>query len=74
MPLNTVSVSRTFHLGDSNFFKLGQEGTIEEGETREELTKEAMNFIYATLEKYYPAVTAEQKSGDLPVIDYGDYK
>lgn len=54
MPLDKITVSRTFHLGDSNFFKVGQEGTIIEGETREELTADAMGYIYSTLKKYCP--------------------
>jgi hypothetical protein len=56
MPLDKISVSRTFHLGDSNFFKIGQEGTIAEGETREQLTADAINYIYATLAKYCPQI------------------
>ena len=54
MPLDKITVSRTFHLGESNFFKIGQEGTIIEGETREELTADAMGYIYSTLKKYCP--------------------
>ena len=54
MPLDKITVSRTFHLGDSNFFKVGQEGTIAEGETREELTADAMGYIFSTLKKYCP--------------------
>jgi hypothetical protein len=54
MPLDKITVSRTFHLGDSNFLKVGQEGTISEGETREELTADAMKYIYSTLKKYCP--------------------
>ena len=54
MPLNKIEISRTFHLGDHNFFKVGQEGTIEENETREGLAQDAMTFIDATLKKYFP--------------------
>lgn len=54
MPLDKILVSRTFHLGDSNFFKIGQEGTISEGETREQLTEDAMGFIHTTVKKYFP--------------------
>lgn len=54
MPLNGIEISRTFHLGDHNFFKVGQTGTISENETREELAKDAMNFISSTLKKYFP--------------------
>lgn len=73
MPLDKITVSRTFHLGDHNFFKIGQDGTIAEGETREQLTKEAIIFIYNTLERYFPSasVPLETNSGEMPVIDYG---
>lgn len=72
MPLDKITVSRTFHLGDSNFFKVGQEGTIIEGETREELTADAMGYIYSTLKKYCPEtdiVNPLEKKKELPVID-----
>ena len=69
MPLDKITVSRTFHLGDHNFFKIGQDGTIAEGETREQLTQDAMVFIYKTLETYFPSVSSDQKSGEIPIID-----
>lgn len=72
MPLDKITVSRTFHLGDSNFFKVGQEGTIAEGESREELTADAMGYIYSTLKKYCPEtdiVNPLEKKKELPVIE-----
>jgi hypothetical protein len=72
MPLDKITVSRTFHLGDSNFFKIGQAGKVVEGETREQLREDAMNFIYATLKKYCPEtdiVNPLEKKKELPVID-----
>ena len=64
MPLDKITVSRTFHLGDSNFFKVGQEGTIIEGETREELTADAMGYIYSTLKKYCPETDIVNPQGN----------
>ena len=72
MPLNTITVSRTFHLGDHNFFKLGQDGTISEGETREQLTNEALVFIYNTVKKYFPSATPAIESGEMPIIQERD--
>lgn len=72
MPLNKITVSRTFHLGDSNFFKVGQEGTIGTGETREELTADAMGYIYSTLKKYCPEtdiVNPLEPKKELPMIN-----
>jgi len=71
MPLDTVNVSRTFHLGDSNFFKLGQSGTIAEDETREVLTDDALNFIHSTLKKYFPnaEVVAPSEVTEVKVVE-----
>jgi hypothetical protein len=75
MPLDKITVSRTFHLGDSNFFKVGQEGTVIDGETREELTADAMGYIYSTLKKYCPETDIEnplEKKKSLPVSNVGE--
>jgi hypothetical protein len=54
MPLNNISVTQTFHLGSTNFFKLENGGTIGDNETKEELVKSAIVFFDATLKKYFP--------------------
>jgi len=54
MPLNNISISQTFHLGSTNFFKLENGGTISENETREELVQDAIIFFDLTLKKYFP--------------------
>ena len=75
MPLNKITISETFHLGDNNYFKVGQEGTIVEGETREQLAEDAMKFIYGALAKYHPMYAPsiiKNESGEMPVIDIND--
>lgn len=54
MPLDKVVYSRTFHLGDHNFEKIGTEGTIIEGETKESLRDEAVKFVYDSFAELHP--------------------
>ncbi len=54
MPLDKVVYSRTFHLGDHNFEKIGTEGSVGEGETKEQLRSEAVKFIYDSFAELHP--------------------
>lgn len=56
MPLDKVVYSRTFHLGDHNFEKIGTEGTIIEGETKESLRDEAVKFVYDSFAELHPEI------------------
>lgn len=54
MPLNNLRVVQTFHTGNTNFIKIDKGGTIESGETQEELVKDALVFFDSTVKKYFP--------------------